>query len=622
MRRLGVLSLGLLRQGWLRAALAGQGWRMVPGWQDCEAVAVWGRGGVAWRGQALARRRGLPLLTLEDAFLRSVLPGQGPPAGLILDDLGVHYDPAGSRVATLLQAGPEPDGATRAALALIRHHRLSKYNDWPASPDALPPRFTMVVDQVAGDAALMGAGRAEFAAMLDAARGQGHPVMIRPHPAGPGLLPRDPLPDGVALLPEGFNPWLVWERVEAVHVHSSQLGLEAILAGHRPVVHGQPIYAGWGLSEDRAPIAARTRRLDAEALFAGLYRDASLWFDPATGAAEPLSRAVARLGSAASAHARTRGRARLTAVSGWKRARVARFLGSSGPDLSVSWGLDPEADARIEDGFVRSRGLGAALVPPVSLAFDRTGLHFDPTRPSDLERFIAASTGLPPAALARAAALRARLVALNISKYNLAPDPLPPLPEGRVVLVAGQVPGDASVLTGGAGLGDAALIAAARVAEPGATILYRPHPDIVARLREGEIAEGADLTVTGGDMAALIARCDALWTDTSLAGFEALLRGRAVTCLGWPFYAGWGLTADPHDAPPGLRARRAARPTLDGLVHAALIDYPLYLDPRTGGRCGPEDILDWLEAGGVEPAVPLAGPGRWLSRLLRAARRT
>ncbi len=34
-----------------------------------------------------------------------------------------------------------------------------------------------------------------------------------------------------------------------------------------------------------------------------------------------------------------------------------------------------------------------------------------------------------------------------------------------------------------------------------------------------------------------------VWTMTSLLGFEALLRGKPVTCLGAPFYVeSWGLT--------------------------------------------------------------------------------
>ena len=564
-RRLGVLSLGFLRQPWLRIALAAQRWQVVPGWRECDAIGVWGRGPVAERGIRLARRRGLPVITIEDAFLRSVRPGDGPAAGLILDDLGVHYDPSDSRAERILSGAPASDPDTDAAMALLRHHRLSKYNDWPATADTLPARFTLVVDQVAGDAALMGAGRAEFDRMLATAiEGSSAPVFVRPHPAGIGLLPRD-LPQGARWMPSGINPWDLWMRAEQIHVHSSQLGLEAVLAGRSPTVHGRPIYAGWGLTDDRSPMPGRIARLQREQLFAGLYRDLCQWHDPATGAVEDLLRAVSRLASTSSAHARTRGTTRLSHVSRWKRARVADFLGREGGRTQVAWGAVSTADARIEDGFLRSRGLGARLVPPVSLSHDTEGIHYDPSRSSTLERMIAASVALPPAARHRAEALRVRIVAGGISKYNLGAVPQT-LPEGRRILIAGQVPGDASVRLGGSGLGDAGLIAAARAAHPDAVIVYRPHPDLVAGLRSGIPASGADHVVKHGDITALFEEIDGLWTETSLAGFEALLRGVAVTCTGWPFYAGWGLTFDRGSPPAGLAARRTARPDITALV--------------------------------------------------------
>ncbi|MEZ5684748.1 MAG: hypothetical protein R3D78_02115 [Paracoccaceae bacterium] len=54
----------------------------------------------------------------------------------------------------------------------------------------------------------------------------------------------------------------------------------------------------------------------------------------------------------------------------------------------------------------------------------------------------------------------------------------------------------------------------------------------------------------------LIDIVDEVWTMTSLLGFEALLRGKSVTCAGMPFYAGWGLTRDLETAPE----RRSAAP--------------------------------------------------------------
>ena len=91
---------------------------------------------------------------------------------------------------------------------------------------------------------------------------------------------------------------------------------------------------------------------------------------------------------------------------------------------------------------------------------------------------------------------------------------------------------------------------------------------------------------------------------TSLLGFEALLRGLPVTVLGAPFYAGWGLTRDLGPVPE----RRKARPSLEGLVHAALIDYPRYRDPVTGMACPVEVVAERLAAGRVaHPGVANRG---------------
>jgi len=136
-----------------------------------------------------------------------------------------------------------------------------------------------------------------------------------------------------------------------------------------------------------------------------------------------------------------------------------------------------------------------------------------------------------------------------------------------------------------------------RDANPDAVILYKPHPDVEAGLRSGAVdAKGlADLVLSRTDPAALLDKVDEVWTMTSLLGFEALLRGLPVTTTGAPFYAGWGLTTDLGEIPE----RRTARPTLAGLVHAALIDYPRYFDPVTGRVCPVEVVVDRLAQGRV-----------------------
>jgi capsular polysaccharide export protein len=80
---------------------------------------------------------------------------------------------------------------------------------------------------------------------------------------------------------------------------------------------------------------------------------------------------------------------------------------------------------------------------------------------------------------------------------------------------------------------------------------------------------------------------DEVHVNTSLAGFEALLRLKPVTTYGVPFYAGWGLTRDLGDVP----ARRTRKRTLDELVAAALLLYPRYLDPVSKLPCPPEILI-------------------------------
>ena len=94
-------------------------------------------------------------------------------------------------------------------------------------------------------------------------------------------------------------------------------------------------------------------------------------------------------------------------------------------------------------------------------------------------------------------------------------------------------------------------------------------------------------------MPALLDMVDGLHVMTSLAGFEALLRGKDVTTHGVPFYAGWGLTRDLGPVP----ARRGRTRSLDELIAAALLLYPRYLDPATGLPCPPEMLVERLAAG-------------------------
>ncbi len=244
---------------------------------------------------------------------------------------------------------------------------------------------------------------------------------------------------------------------------------------------------------------------------------------------------------------------------------------------------------RIEDGFLRSVGLGAGLVPGACFALDGRGIHYDATRPSDLEHLLA-HADVSPAEMQRGAHLAALIAGNRLSKYNLGgvPQHLPPTFGRARILVPGQVADDAAVrctLSDTIDLRAAninlALLRAARERNPGAFIVYKPHPDVTRGLRPGEVAPEdvralADAEMADADILDLIAQCDRVETLSSLTGFEALIRGKPVTVHGAPFYAGWGLTQDLTALP-----RRGRWRTLAELVYLSLVRYCRAVDPES-----------------------------------------
>jgi capsular polysaccharide export protein len=139
-----------------------------------------------------------------------------------------------------------------------------------------------------------------------------------------------------------------------------------------------------------------------------------------------------------------------------------------------------------------------------------------------------------------------------------------------------------------------ALLRSTREQNPDAIVIYKPHPDVEAGLRPGALSEATgycDIIAADCDPISLINQVDEVWTMTSLLGFEALIRGKAITCLGLPFYSGWGLTHDRHEL-----QRRQARPDILGLIHACLIEYPRYFDPMSKLPCPPEVVIERLAA--------------------------
>jgi len=307
-------------------------------------------------------------------------------------------------------------------------------------------------------------------------------------------------------------------------------------------------------------------------------------------------------------------------------ARAAGALMPTEHDRLIFWGRDVPGDLaalaqntgarllRMEDGFVRSVGLGSDLIRPLSLVLDGRGIYFDPTSPSDLEHILGTAE-FTEEELRRARRVREFIVAHGVTKYNLEPRARAdwPAADRYVVLVPGQVEDDASIRFGCSEVKtNLGLLQAAREACPDAFIVYKPHPDVMSSNRAGKVAlkqarDYADHVETHLSVVSCIDACDEVHTMTSLTGFDALLRGKKVVTYGQPFYAGWGLTGDRVQNGEAL-LRRQRTLTLDELVAGTLLRYPLYWDWELKGYTSCEAVLrrivetrDRLEAsGGLE----------------------
>lgn len=635
-RRLCVFNGGFLRQKRLRRILALSGYRValgLPGPDDL--VGVWGQSPTAHRGEAVAEKRDVPLVRVEDAWLRSLHPGRAgePPLGLLIDHRGAHFDPAQpSDLEMILRDHPLDDTAllnrARGAMARMAEAHLTKYAGFDAETPAPAPGYVVVIDQTFGDASVRasGADRNRFLEMLFVAQDE-HPgarILIKTHPETAqgfrqGYFTDDDCNDRISLFDAAISPWTLFEGAVAVYTVSSQLGFEAIFAGHKPRVFGQPFYAGWGLTTDEFPVQRRQRSLTRAQLFAAAMILYPRWYDPYRDQLGTVETAIEALAAQARAWREDHRGWVASGMRLWKRAPLQKVFGrhkrmifQDDPAKARQTGRPwmvwaGKADVghhdavRVEDGFLRSRGLGAELVPPLSLVTDDLGIYYDPSGPSRLETLIAARATLRPDQQMRAEAVMRCLREAGLSKYNLG-GALPDLPEGHRVLVVGQVEDDASIRTGAGDIAtNAGLLAAARAANPEAVLIYKPHPDVEAGLRDGALEAEADVIATGADINALLGAVHSVWTMTSLTGFEALIRGLPVTTTGAPFYAGWGLTTDLGDVPP----RRRADPTLAGLVHATLVDYPRYFDPKTGLPCPVEVVMERLQSGDVPHPGPV-----------------
>ncbi|WP_298774440.1 capsular polysaccharide biosynthesis protein [uncultured Shewanella sp.] len=646
--------------------------QLLPG---SDALVGWGVKPNALKLKALANTLSCPFIHLEDGFIGYAgHPNtQGQAVSMIADKIGIYYD--ARQPSTLEQLINTPCNeatlvrAKKLATSLVELG-ITKYNCYPEfnAQHTLPSSLikalqnqdmVLIVDQVSGDQSIEGALAcpADFHRMLEKAH-QRYPnskLVIRTHPdtrlgRKSGILAKTVaqslpahLKNHVILESHPCHPHALIRHAQAVFTVSSQMGFEALLLGKSVHCFGMPFYAGWGLTEDDKQ-CDRRRSVSLNQLIAASLIQYPLYFDPITLTPSTPENAINLIAQQNKTEMRY-DTLYLLGFSFWKRAFILEFCQKLAKrikfirkvpkrlnthDKIVVWGNKyPELTQaiRIEDGFIRSSGLGSNLARPSSLIIDPLGMYFNAQVNNSLREKLN-HIDINDDMYHRGQKLIQLLVDNDINKYNLIGQKTLAIKDHNIpartqqvrLLVVGQVDGDASIVTGSLQItSNEALLWVVRKDNPDAFIIYKPHPDVVAGNREGQLSHSCletcvDAYITDIALTQLYPHIDALHTMTSLSGFEALLRNVTVVTWGQPFYSGWGLTEDKY--PANDRQRTLSLPIL---VYICVALYPTYIDWETRLRITPEQLIAKMANNKVNIKSQQSYWQRWRLKLIYLA---
>lgn len=542
---------------------------------------------------------------------------------------------------------------------------ISKYNkSIPATHDLIfngqDEAFTalrrkiLIIDQTLNDASLiLGAAPDNVEELIIQELKQnfkGSDVYIKVHPdvlAGKkkSLISLNKLREnGIRfnILAHPFNAISLLKLFDVVFTATSQMGFEALLLKKEVHCFGVPFYAGYGLTIDhiqhhRCEERKKMGLVTIEELFTVAYLKLCRYINPITNQRCSLEEVINLLALQKKIYYKNNRNFVILNASSWKKELLKNYLSgyqkllyAKTPEQAlllckkyhatlVQWAsksvpnLAHTAQEKgfhtlfVEDGFIRSKGLGVNYSKPFSLVFDRQGIYYDPNHNSDLEDILGTLHEREDleSLRQRAKSLIEYLTKNRITKYNVGKsmdlskleEKYRSLAKGKeIILVPGQVETDASVRTGGGKFkNNLDFLKAVRQDFPNSFIIYKPHPDVVSLARHGnknisEFKRNCNLIVSKVDIALMYEIADRICVLTSQSGFEALLREKELHVYGKPFYAGWRLSTDLETF-----ERRFDTLTLEDLVAGVLILYPRYYDWCTGLFARVEDIVYRLE---------------------------
>jgi len=252
----------------------------------------------------------------------------------------------------------------------------------------------------------------------------------------------------------------------------------------------------------------------------------------------------------------------------------------------------------LEDGFIRSFGLGVEGSPSFSIVKDEIGIYYDATQPSKLENILNTYNFQNDTTLIQKAKdAISKILKYKISKYNNSKeinlDYLNTTKEK--ILIIAQTNNDSSLKYGLGNFFDTKkMINDAIIENPNAEIYIKIHPDVLIGAKKSditidEIPQNCHIIRENPNPIELIQYFNKFYTKTSGMGFEALLLNKEVYCYGMPFYAGWGITYDKLTC-----HRRKKSLTINEVFAGSYILYSNYYNPYSKEEVELLDVLEYI----------------------------
>ena len=388
-------------------------------------IAAWAGSRQQKRGQARAAALGVPAIVLGNGLLRAPPWRNGAAAVLSVTAVAINGpgSPADILSPTRVLASRNwqtPGLLERAAAA--RRELVSRQvgGSWWGRSELPPGEGIALVDAGrTGRSPSAPVLRAMLAAAL--AENPAHKVVVlAPDRRARRALLADAAQRGASIVTGPVDPWPALARAERVYAAGGETGFLALLAGRAVRCFGIAFYSGWGVTADAAGVARHPFARTVDEIFAGACLVATRHRDPFRNTASSFEATLSILADWRQIETANRRVAVLVGMSFWKRRRIADFLRSTAgapvfrrttagalsaargrpggaiavwasrlpAGLAAAAERDQVALIRVEDGFIRSVGLGSDFVPAASLVLDSGGMHYDPDARSDLERLL------------------------------------------------------------------------------------------------------------------------------------------------------------------------------------------------------------------------------------------